>query len=150
MQIKIFLLTIIYMIKYGYFMNPIIIFSQFWHETGGFKSDIFKENNNVSGMKKNSRPYDIGVNRKHAVYKSVADSIKCFYERQIQFKVKPTSNIFNYLTSTQKSGYAKDSKYITRVTNVYEIQKKRLQPYFVLAVPSIIGLALGIYYFIKK
>lgn len=148
-KLKVLFLIIRGILKYQYWIDPRIIYAQMWHETGGFKSKIFLENNNLVGMKKNSRPYDIGVNRGHAVYPSLWANVKCFFERQIQFKVFP-SDIFTYLTNTQKSGYAEDKKYIERVVNVYEREKSRLNNVGILALPLVIGLPIGLYFLIKK
>jgi flagellum-specific peptidoglycan hydrolase FlgJ len=53
-----------------------LIARQAYHETGGFTSDIFKENKNLFGMKESTRSYDHGVNRGHAVYYNYDDSIR--------------------------------------------------------------------------
>lgn len=55
-----------------------LLYGQFYHETGGGTSAIYKENNNLFGMKLPAkRPTTaIGENRGHAVYKTESDSIQ--------------------------------------------------------------------------
>ena len=58
-----------------------MIFAQAAHETGNFTSDIFKENNNLFGMKlaRVRKTTAIGENRGHAVYASIEDCIKDYW-----------------------------------------------------------------------
>ncbi len=64
-----------------YFDTARILTAQAAHETGNFTSQIFRENNNAFGMKlpAQRRTTAIGENKKHAVYRSVADSVKDFW-----------------------------------------------------------------------
>ena len=57
--------------------NSYIVYAQARLESGNFTSEIFKENNNLFGMKvAERRPTTaIGVNRGHAVYKSWRESV---------------------------------------------------------------------------
>jgi hypothetical protein len=51
------------------------------HETGDFKSAIYTENKNCFGMKKSkAAEYQDGVNRSHAQYKTVYQSVFDFYD----------------------------------------------------------------------
>ena len=55
--------------------------AQAMHETGNFTSPIFKENNNLFGIKKSREgKYQTGVNRGHATYKNVYQSIYDYYD----------------------------------------------------------------------
>lgn len=96
-----------------------LIYAQAFHETGGFKSAIYRENKNLFGMKQNSRKYHRGSNRGHAQYDSKIDSIKDYYERQIQFKIS-YKNVHQYIVDTVRSGYAEDNRYNVVWFETYE------------------------------
>lgn len=53
-----------------------LIGKQAYHETGGFKSAIYKDNRNLFGMKASTRDYDKGTLHGHAVFTSYDDSIR--------------------------------------------------------------------------
>lgn len=55
-----------------------LIVAQAKHETKGYRSAIFNENNNFFGMKmpEKRQTKAVGINRNHAVYKSKSDSVK--------------------------------------------------------------------------
>lgn len=91
-----------------------VIFAQAWHETGGFTSAIFKENNNMFGLKlaKRRRTTATGENRGHAVYSNWYYCIQDYFLRQENFKIDGTSDD-NYMHSTLGSGYAEDQSYLT-------------------------------------
>jgi len=57
---------------------PNIVLAQATWESGHFKSDVFKENNNLFGMKKPSvrKTLAVGENRGHASYNNWVDSVK--------------------------------------------------------------------------
>ncbi len=57
---------------------PDVAMAQARLETGHFKSDVFKENNNLFGMKHPSvrQTVSLGANRGHAKYKTWQDSVK--------------------------------------------------------------------------
>lgn len=90
-----------------------VIYAQAYHETGGFTSAIFKENNNMFGLKlpKKRNTFAKGENRGHAVYSDWVDCIADYFERQIYFGVD-TTDTDAYMKSTQESGYAEDTSYI--------------------------------------
>lgn len=123
-----------------YWMLPAsLVYAQAWHETGGFKSAIFKENNNLFGMKRSvKRDYDIDSNRGHAVFKSQIDSIKDYFERQLQFKI-PYSHPTQYIQDTVNTGYAEDKDYLRLWTNIYE-NKKYLSTVSLIFLPSVIAI----------
>jgi len=57
---------------------PNIVLAQATWESGHFKSDVFKENNNLFGMKqpKQRKTVATGTNREHATYNNWVDSVK--------------------------------------------------------------------------
>lgn len=65
------------------------ITSQAAFETGGFTSTIFKENNNLFGMKSAGQSLVVGENRGHAVYNSIEDSIKDYAKWYRNHKMLP-------------------------------------------------------------
>jgi hypothetical protein len=68
-----------YLVQRGFrFDTAVFIAAQAVHETGNFTSHIYKENNNLFGMKLAAiRPTTAtGENYDHATYKSIEDSIQ--------------------------------------------------------------------------
>lgn len=94
-----------------------LVYAQAYHETGSFKSSIYKENKNLFGMKINSRDYDKGERRGHALYYSKLDSIKDYFARQKQFQIN-YENDEQYVDDTVKSGYAEDKIYKQKWLNI--------------------------------
>lgn len=97
--------------------NSYIVYAQARLESGNFTSEIFKENNNLFGMKvAERRPTTaIGVNRGHAVYKSWQESVidyalmQAAYYRGLDEKT--------YLDKIC-SVYAEDSMYRKRIVEM--------------------------------
>ncbi len=101
----------------GYGKVPIrVILAQAAHETGGFRSDIYRENRNLFGMKLPShRPTTaLSENRGHAVYSSTWKSMLDYFMRQREFNIPNTDNVDLYMYETQRSGYAEDESYIDK------------------------------------
>lgn len=149
LQLKLFLFITYYSLRKLYLVNPLVVLAQFWHETAGFKSDIFLENNNVCGMKTSTRNYDIGENRGHAVFSNVYDSIRDYFDRMIQFKIKPNFNSTTYISNMQSKGqwnFAEDPNYTQKVVNVYKA-KFRKKPLLIISIFPL--LAIIVYFFIK-
>lgn len=126
-----------------YWMLPAsLIYAQAYHETGAFKSDVYKENKNLFGMKRSvKRMYDTGTNRGHAVFNSRLDSIRDYFERQKQFKIN-YRNPTQYVADTVKSGYAEDTDYLQKWLIIYE-KYKYLQWLSLILIPVIILLVLN-------
>lgn len=149
---KLLILLKIFFVKFRYrrFWNfpTILIYAQAYHETGDFKSKIYRENHNLFGMKLAKKRYTtaIGVNREHAVYKSEIDSIIDFFERQKDFNLKYTtrSNYYNFLIRTK---YAEDTKYINKLENIYNKIPQVYSYLLYLVIPAIL---LVIFYFTDK
>lgn len=53
-----------------------LVVSQAAHETNNFSSRIFKQNNNLFGMKVSSRKIATSEKNGHAVYSNIEDSVK--------------------------------------------------------------------------
>ncbi|WP_189631311.1 glucosaminidase domain-containing protein [Roseivirga thermotolerans] len=94
-----------------------VIYAQAVHETGNFTSGVFLKGNNLFGMQPNSRKWDddsperIGKEGS-ATYSSRYQSIRDYFDRQLQFKVD-LSNDGEYMLSTLRTGYATDPNYLT-------------------------------------
>lgn len=58
---------------------PKVAMCQNLHETGIFKSKVFKENHNPFGMKESSRTFDAGTKNGHAYYPHKAHPGKCVF-----------------------------------------------------------------------
>lgn len=145
-NVQIFLLIYWFKLKHFRFITlpTSLVYAQAYHETGGFKSPIFKENKNLFGMKVNSRKFDKGENRGHAVYYSLSDSIKDYFARQIQFKISFDSPE-SYIKETFDSNYAEDGNYMVAWFNTYE-RFKWLSFLTYFLVPTIVVL----YYYLQK
>lgn len=91
-----------------------IIIAQAIQETGHFKSNIFKENNNLFGMKKAyQRPTTcIAVNKGHAVYSDWKSSVLDYALWQSKYgNYSNKEDYFEYL----KRCYAQDNNYINKL-----------------------------------
>jgi hypothetical protein len=101
-----------------------IVLAQAKHESWGFTSNIFIENNNFSGMKeaKVRQRTSIGTNRKHAIYPSLEDCVMdyVYYLEDRNIPLHQTS-IRKYCTLLKKKGYFQDDleKYIKGVRKHY-------------------------------
>lgn len=99
-------------------MHPDIVYAQSLLETGGFKSHIFRSNNNLFGMKvARSRPTTAkGENNGHAYYdhwtKSVIDY--ALYQSAFLRKFKKESDYMDYISAN----YAEDPVYISKVRKI--------------------------------
>lgn len=115
---------------------PMIVVAQMAHETGIFKSKVFKENHNPFGMKHNSRGYSLSTKNGHAFYPHTKHLGHCtwncysyafrdYKEWQDRFVPDTISTAESYLIALQKKGYAEDPKYIERVLPYYYILKQK-------------------------
>lgn len=117
-----------------------VVWAQMFHETGGFTSNIYRENKNLFGMKVSSSGakgtnYEIGENRGHAVYGSYFNSIRDYLGRQIYFAQRGHSNLIDadhyslFLDALIKSNYAEDNLYAEKVEQLYKENKGKLLVY---------------------
>jgi flagellum-specific peptidoglycan hydrolase FlgJ len=93
--------------------HPDIVIAQAIIESGNFKSNIFKENNNLFGMKmpEYRKTTAIGINRGHAVYSSWRESVIDYALWQGKRARYSTKN--QYLRRLKS--YAADPNYITKI-----------------------------------
>ena len=100
-----------YEIKY-----PDTVFKQILLETGRFQSNIFKENNNLFGMKHPKQRITTSLmdSLGYAKYKSYLESIKDY--KYYQDKYWGTTNFKgSYYEFLNSSGYSQDSNYIKKI-----------------------------------
>jgi hypothetical protein len=94
---------------------PHIVFAQAKLESGYFKSTIFRENNNLFGMKIATRrpTTNKGENRGHAAFDSWKESVVdyAFYQARYLGDIRTEAEYIQYL----KANYAEDPKYIEKV-----------------------------------
>ena len=97
---------------------PYIVLAQAQLETGGFKSQIFKENHNLFGMKvATKRPTtNKGEENGHAYYENWRESVVdyAFYSAQYLSNIKSEAEYFEYL----KQNYAEDSNYVDKLKEI--------------------------------
>ena len=121
-----------------YWKVPVsLIYAQAKHETGNFKSAVYKENNNLFGMKlaRKRKNTITGENRGHATYKSRLKSIYDYFLRQQYFHINYVTPE-QYVTKTVQSGYAEDSSYNLKWLGIYYAIPGiyRIIPYIVLPI----------------
>lgn len=98
----------------GYGLVPrSVLIAQSRLETGNWKSDVWRINNNGWGMRlAKVRPTTaVGERAGHAVYRSVLDSVADYWLRQRAFGVPNTPDGAAYIDATVASGYAADPTY---------------------------------------
>ena len=93
--------------------HPDIVMAQAIIESGNFKSNIFKENNNLFGMKmpEYRKTTAIGINRGHAVYRNWRESVIDY--ALWQGKRARYSTVNQYLRRLRS--YATDPNYINKI-----------------------------------
>ena len=94
---------------------PHIVFAQAKLESGYFKSTIFRENNNLFGMKIATRrpTTNKGENRGHAAFDNWKESVVdyAFYQARYLGDIKTEREYIQYL----KANYAEDPGYVDKV-----------------------------------
>jgi len=97
---------------------PHIVFAQAKLESGYFKSTIFRENNNLFGMRlAKQRPRTaLGAEHNHAYYNNWKESVLDYalYSATYLKDIKTENQYFEYL----KSNYATDPEYITKIKRI--------------------------------
>ena len=97
------------------FKFPYIILAQSYQETGRFTSTIFRENENLFGMKQAVLRTNLakGTNRGHAYYDTWQDSVidYALYSATYLSDIKTEGEYFEYL----RQNYAEDKSYVTRL-----------------------------------
>lgn len=104
---------------------PHIVLAQAILESGGFKSKIFKENNNLFGMKCATRrpTTNKGEQHNHAYFDTWKDCVidYAFFSAQYLDDIKSEKEYFDYLSQN----YAEDTTYISKLKEI--IEKKELK-----------------------
>lgn len=94
---------------------PHIVYAQSIVETGHFNSDIFRENNNLFGMKRARVRCTIarGTQRNHAYYEHWSESVVDYalYQTTYLHKIRTEEDYFNYLADN----YAEDPNYVSKL-----------------------------------
>ncbi len=101
--------------------HPHIAYAQTLLETGEFKSTIFRENNNLFGMKRSiKRPTTaVGVKYGHAVYTDWKKSVDDYLLWQNMFKKTPTEREDQYF-ALLKQKYAEDKRYVSILKTIIQ------------------------------
>src|SRR5690554_580968 len=99
---------------------PEVVYAQAYLESGGFKSEIFKENNNLFGMKvARQRPTTaLMLDRNHAVYDHWRSSVidYALYQSHYLRTVKGRDEYINTIGRV----YAEDPNYLKKVKKIIE------------------------------
>jgi len=94
---------------------PHVVMAQSILETGRWKSNIFKENHNLFGMKeaKTRVKTALGTQNNHAYYTSWSESVYdyAFYQCRYLSSIKSEREYFAYLSKN----YAEDPRYVERL-----------------------------------
>lgn len=106
------------------FKYPHIVMGQAILETGGFKSSVFKQNNNLFGMKEATSRLNLckGTEHGHASYSNWEDSVLDYalWCTSYANKAHSESEYFQILNSL---GYAEDGSYVVKLKEVIEKHK---------------------------
>lgn len=107
---------------------PHIVMAQSIVETGKWKSEIFKQNNNLFGMKEAKSRINtaVGTNLNYAYYQNWKESVYdyAFYQCQYLSQIKTEEEYFSYL----ESSYAESPEYVASIRST--IQKENLRAIF--------------------
>jgi uncharacterized FlgJ-related protein len=107
---------------------PHIVMAQSMVETGHWKSNIFKENHNLFGMKQARARINtaLGTQNNHAYYDTWTESVYdyAFYQCRYLANIRTEDEYFQYLSNS----YAEDTRYVTTLKQT--ISKNNLKQYF--------------------
>ena len=105
---------------------PHIVIAQSQVETGNYTSKIFKENNNLFGMKEaKQRPTtNKGTENNHAYYDNWKSSVidYALYQSKYLSKLKTEDEYLQYLSQN----YAEDPNYVNKIKSISKKLKKDL------------------------
>ncbi len=98
---------------------PHIVYAQMVLETGYFTSNVFRENNNLSGMKQPAIRSTTakGTRNGHAYYNNWMDSVHDYALWQTTFLSNVNSDK-EYLEFLVERGYAEDPSYISKLETI--------------------------------
>lgn len=100
-----------------------VVYAQMVLETGYFTSAIYKENNNMTGMKcaEKRQTHCIGINRGHAVYKSKLHCLLDYAEWQQKFVPETVRTSEQYVDFLVSYGYAEDKFYAAKLKSILKL-----------------------------
>jgi uncharacterized FlgJ-related protein len=102
---------------------PYIVLAQSKLETGNYTSKIFKENNNLFGMREAKQRITtaVGTEHNHAYYHTWHESVLdyAFYQCRYLAGINTEEQYFNYL----RQSYAEDPSYVNRLITIVANQK---------------------------
>jgi len=100
------------------FRYPHIVLAQSYQESGHYNSTIFRENNNMFGMKEAVVRSNLakGTNRGHAMYDTWQECVidYALYYSTYLSDIKTEGEYFEFL----KQNYAEDPTYVTRLKSI--------------------------------
>jgi len=106
---------------------PHIVYAQAKLESGNFKSKMFKENNNLFGMKvaKKRPTSNKGEQYGHAYFETWKDCVVdyAFYQAAYLHDVKTERQYFEYL----RMNYAEDTLYVNKLKQIIKNEKGNLR-----------------------
>lgn len=101
---------------------PYIVYAQAELETGGFTSRVFRENNNLFGMKEAKSRINTasGTQHNHAFYETWMESVYdyAFYSSSYLRKIQNEDDYFEYLSQS----YAEDNRYVASLKRIIKEQ----------------------------
>lgn len=107
------------------FRFPHIVYAQAILESGNFTSQVFKENNNMFGMREAKARINVanGTNLNHAYYNTWEESLEDFayYYSTYLSRISTEEEYFAYLSQN----YAESGDYVKNLKNVIEKNKLR-------------------------
>lgn len=110
-------------IKKKNFKFPHIIYAQAVLETGYFKSEVFRQNNNLFGMKQAKQRVNTAVETQlnHAYYENWRESLEDYgyYYCSYLNKINTEEEYFNYLAQN----YAESPQYVKRLKKIIDSLK---------------------------
>jgi len=101
-----------------------VVLKQFKLETGHFKSKIFKENNNIAGMKlpRKRKTLAIGSRYNHAYYNHWTESVRDYYYWLLYYTNKgiyvPNDSHSSYYCFLKRVGYSTSDTYINTLKQI--------------------------------
>jgi hypothetical protein len=108
---------------------PHIVLAQAKLETGNFKSKVFRENNNLFGMRESGMRITTskGTENNHAYYNDWYESLLdyCFYQSRYLSGIQTEGQYLQYLSQS----YAESPKYVNILVGI--IRKENLKKHFV-------------------
>lgn len=104
------------------FQFPHIVYAQTLLETDSFNSHIFKENNNLFGMKMATKRINLahGIQNEHAYYDNWMESLYDYalYYSTYLYRLQTEEEYFSYLSQF----YAEDYNYVQKLRNIIVIR----------------------------